>query len=171
MTDFETPDDASDDDVQESMTESVGPVTRDRAERFYDRVRKSIRLYLEKAKLGDKSTGLLLFVPDVFILLWRLINDARVNAKNKMLLGSGLAYYIFPIDLLPEGLIGPAGFADDLVLGMYLLNKILAETDVEVLRQHWSGSEDVLGAIQRVLNAADNLIGSDMVGRIKKLTK
>jgi uncharacterized membrane protein YkvA (DUF1232 family) len=105
------------------------------------------------------------------MLLWRLVNDARVNAKNKMLLGSGIAYYLFPIDLLPEGLIGPAGYADDLVLGMYLLNKILSETDIEVLRQHWSGSEDVLSAIQRVLNAADKLLGSDMLGRIKKIAK
>jgi uncharacterized membrane protein YkvA (DUF1232 family) len=171
MTEFETTDDASDEEVQESMTESVGPVSRDRAERFYDRVRRSIRLYLDKANLGDKSAGLLLFVPDVFMLLWRLVNDARVNAKNKMLLGSGIAYYLFPIDLLPEGLIGPAGYADDLVLGMYLLNKILSETDIEVLRQHWSGSEDVLSAIQRVLNAADKLLGSDMLGRIKKIAK
>lgn len=171
MTEFNVADELSEVEVQESMSESVGPVSRDRAERFYDRIRKSIRLYLEKAHLGDKSTNLLLLVPDVFMLLWRLVNDGRVNAKNKMLLGSGMAYYIFPLDLLPEAVLGPAGFADDLVLGMFLLNKILSETDIEVLRQHWSGSEDVLQAIQRVLDTADNLIGSEMLNRIKRIAK
>lgn len=163
--------DVSDHDVEESMRESVGPVSRDRAERFYDRIRGSITKYLSKTVLGDKSQTLLLLVPDVFILLWRLVNDARVNAKNKMLLGSGVAYYIFPIDLIPEGLIGPAGFADDLVLGVYLINKLLSDVDISVLREHWSGSEDLLLSIQRVLGAAENLIGSDTLNRLKKIAK
>lgn len=163
--------DVSEHDVEESMRESVGPVSRDRAERFYDRIRASITKYLSKTVLGDKSQTLLLLVPDVFILLWRLVNDARVNAKNKMLLGSGVAYYIFPIDLIPEGLIGPAGFADDLVLGVYLINKLLSDVDISVLREHWSGSEDLLLSIQRVLGAAENLIGSDTLNRLKKIAK
>jgi hypothetical protein len=37
-----------------------------------------------------------------------------------------------------------------------------------VLREHWSGSDDVLAMITNVLNAADNLVGSDILGRIKK---
>ncbi|HEY0141713.1 MAG TPA: YkvA family protein [Thermoanaerobaculia bacterium] len=163
--------DVSDQDVEESMRESVGPVSRDRAERFYDRIRASITKYLSRTVLGDKSQTLLLLVPDVFMLLWRLVNDARVNAKNKMLLGSGLAYYIFPLDLMPEGLMGPAGFADDLVLGVYLINKLLSEVDSEVVREHWSGSEDVLLSMQRVLGAAENLIGSDTLNRLKKIAK
>lgn len=163
--------DVSDEEVEESMRESVGPVSRDRAERFYDRIRASITNYLSRTVLGDKSQTLLLLVPDVFMLLWRLVNDARVNAKNKMLLGSGIAYYIFPIDLIPEGFIGPAGFADDLVLGVYLLNKLLSDVNHEVLREHWSGSDDILLTIQRVLGAAENLIGSDTLSRLKKIAK
>lgn len=173
MTQYDpTQDNVSDQDLDESMNESVGPVSQDRAQRFYDRIRTSITSYLSsKTFLGDKSQALLLLVPDVFMLLWRLVNDARVNAKNKMLLGSGIAYYMFPIDLIPEGFLGPAGFADDLVLGFYLINKLLSEVDADVLRQHWSGDEDVLGAMQKVLGAAENLIGSDTLNRIKKIAK
>lgn len=172
MTQYDPNNEASEELDEESMRESVGPVTGDRAQRFYDRIRNSITSYLEKkAHLGEKSQTVLLLVPDMFMLLVRLVNDARVNAKNKMILGSGIAYFLFPIDLIPEGFLGPVGFADDLVLGAFLLNKLLAETDVEVLRQHWSGSEDVLQAIQRVLNTADSLIGSDVVGKIKKMAK
>ena len=106
-----------------------------------------------------------------FILLWRLVNDGRVNAKNKVLLGSGVAYFIFPLDLLPEAFLGPLGYADDLVLSVFILNKILRDTDVEIIRQHWSGSEDVLATIQKVLNAADSLVGSDIVKKIKRIVK
>lgn len=164
--------DVSDDDLAESMREtSVVPVSRERAERFYDRLRENIRSYLDRKGGVAKSAEWLLLVPDVFILLWRLINDSRVNGKNKVMLGSGLAYYLFPFDIIPEGFMGPTGFVDDLVLAVYILNRMLSDTDAAILREHWSGREDVLAAIQRILGTADNLVGKDLVGRVKKLVK
>jgi uncharacterized membrane protein YkvA (DUF1232 family) len=164
-----------DDELTTAMTESAaaaGPVTRERAERFYDRLRERIHSYVEgKGAIAEKSTGLLLLVPDIFILLWRLTTDSRVNGKNKVLLGSGLAYYFFPLDIVPELLLGPIGFADDLVFGVYILNKLLADTDPAILREHWSGSEDVLQSIQRVLGAADNLVAGDLMDKLKKMMK
>ncbi len=160
---------------EETMRESTelsAPVSRERANRFYDRMREGIRQYLErKGSLAGTTGEYLLLAPDFFVLLWRLINDPRVSSKNKVMLGSGLAYYLFPLDIMPEGLMGPLGYIDDLVFAVYLLNKILHDTDVEVLRKHWSGRDDVLESIRRVLHAADNLVGSDILGRLKKHTK
>ena len=152
--------------------ESSVAVPQDRAERFYDRVRKSISSYLDKKGSAiEKGGEYLMLVPDMFMLLWRLVNDPRVGAKNKMLLGSGLAYYIFPFDIVPEGFIGPIGFLDDLVLAVYMLNTLLADTDPQILREHWSGDEDVLATIKRVLASADNLVGSDVLARFRKIGK
>ncbi|HEV7572772.1 MAG TPA: DUF1232 domain-containing protein [Thermoanaerobaculia bacterium] len=143
---------------------------RDRATRFYDRIRNTIQRYIDsKGAVVGKTAGFLLLVPDVFILLWRLTSDSRVNGKDKVLLGSAVAYYVMPFDLLPEAILGPAGYLDDLVFGVYVLNKILGSVDASVLREHWSGSEDVLDSIQNVLNAAESLVGTDLVGRIKKM--
>ena len=157
------------DDLDAELNEGSAPVSSDRATRFYDRMRAAIRNYLEKkGALAGKSGEYLLLAPDVFVLLWRLVNDARVNSKNKMMLGSGIAYYFFPLDIIPEGFVGPAGYIDDLVFAVYLLNRMLSDTDPAVLREHWSGSEDVLSMITSVLNAADNLVGSDILAKIKK---
>jgi len=157
-----------------SEFEEVGSeeVPRERAERFYDRIRANIHQYVEsKGAAVEKTTEFLLLVPDVFILLWRLLNDARVNGRNKVLLGSGVAYFIFPFDLIPEAFLGPIGYADDLVLAVYILNKMLTDTTADILREHWSGSEDVLAMIQKVLNAADQLVGADLLKRIKSMVK
>ena len=143
-----------------------------RVERFYDRLRHRIHDYLEaKGRIATKSGEFLLMAPDFFILLWRLANDSRVNGKNKVLLGSGLAYYFFPLDIVPELILGPVGFLDDVVFGVYMLNRMLSDTSPEILREHWSGDEDVLQAIQRVLNSADNLVEGDLLGKLKKLIK
>ncbi|MDQ3283294.1 MAG: DUF1232 domain-containing protein [Acidobacteriota bacterium] len=161
-----------DDDLDQELNEGAAPVSSERAQRFYDRMRTAIRGYLDKSgALAGKRGEYLLLAPDVFVLLWRLITDNRVNSKNKMLLGSGLAYYFFPLDIMPEGFIGPVGYLDDLVFGVYLLNKMLGDTDAEVLREHWSGSDDVLDMIRNVLNAADNLVGSDILAKIRKVMK
>jgi uncharacterized membrane protein YkvA (DUF1232 family) len=166
-------DEVNDDDLDESLREaSAEEVPRERAERFYDRIRKSIHRYVErKGAAVEKTAQFLLLVPDVFILLWRLLNDARVNGKNKVLIGSSVVYFIFPLDILPEAFLGPMGFMDDLVFGVYVLNKILTDTTAEIVREHWSGQEDVLAMIQRVLNAADSLVGGNLVERIKRMVR
>ena len=173
----ETPgiNDVTDDEFARSVSdiaESV-PVNEGRAQRFYDRVRGTIHEYVERKGGGalGKTAEFLLLVPDVFILLWRLSRDARVEGKNKVLLISAIAYYIFPLDIMPEAFLGPIGYLDDLVFGVYVLNRIVKDTDVSVLRQHWSGSTDVLESIQKVLNAADSLVGTEFLGRIKKMMK
>lgn len=167
--------DVTDDDFARSVSDIAEsePMSEGRAQRFYDRVRTSIHNYVEKkgGSAVGKTAEFLLLVPDVFILLWRLAGDRRVEGKNKVLVGSAVAYYIFPFDIMPEALLGPVGYLDDLVFGVYVLNKVLKDTDPSILRQHWSGSTDVLDSIQRVLNAADSLVGSDFLGRIKKMLK
>src|SRR5687768_9250203 len=155
--------------MDDSASEFDHNVSRARAERFYDKIRENIRSFLErKGALAGKTGEYLLLVPDMFMLLWRLINDSRVSSKNKVMLGSGVAYYLFPLDIMPEAFLGPIGYIDDLVFGVYLLNRMLTDTDPEILREHWSGSEDILATIQNVLNAADNLVGSDFLARFKK---
>lgn len=159
-----------DEELDVDMEEVASPVTRERAERFYDRMRTAIRRYLDKkGAVAGKTGEYLLLAPDIFVLLWRLVNDPRVSSKNKVMLGSGVAYFLFPLDIIPD--IVAIGYIDDLIFGAFLLNKIMTDTDVEVLREHWSGNEDILATIQKILAAADSLTSSDILGKIKKGVK
>jgi len=158
--------------VDEHEVRAVQVVPHDRARRFYDRIRRRITTYVEsKGKVLGKSAEFLLLAPDVFMLLFRLALDDRVSAKNKVLLGTGLAYFIFPIDIMPEALLGPVGFLDDLILAAYILETMLLDTDEAVLREHWSGDDDVLDIIRRVLKQAESLVTKDVIDRIRKMVK
>ena len=157
------------------METQVQPITagndmpREQADRFYDRLRKRIHAYLERGgRAAERFGDFLLLVPDVFILLWRLANDRRVNGKNKVLLGSGIAYFVFPFDVIPEAIVGPIGYLDDLVFGVYILNKMLSDTDPAILHEHWSGQQNVLDSMKKVLDAADNLVADRVFGKLKK---
>jgi uncharacterized membrane protein YkvA (DUF1232 family) len=165
--------------MEQTPNEAAAPLDNDwkdvtpaRATRFYDRIRRSIESYIEKKGGAVEKTGeYLLLVPDVFILLWRLVNDSRVSGKDKVLLGSAVVYFISPFDLIPEAIVGPIGYLDDLVFAVYTVNKVLSSAGEAVVREHWSGSEDVLKMIERVLGAADSLIGNDVFGRLKKMAR
>lgn len=140
-----------------------------KAERFYDRIRAQIRQAVDKNEATGKAAEFLLLAPDLFILLYRLFNDDRVSGKNKALLGSGIAYFFLPIDLLPEALLGPVGLIDDVIFAVYILNRMLLDTDEEVLKEHWSGEGDILAIIRRVLGSAEQLVSRKILDRFKNM--
>lgn len=137
---------------------------------FYDRLRDRVLSYVERrgGRLGETTAQALLLIPDVFILLARMALDKDVPASTRTLLASTLAYFVLPIDLLPEALIGPTGFLDDLVLAMLVLSQAFGDELEPFAAKHWSGSGSVRQVAGDVLGAADSLVGHDLYGRIRQ---
>lgn len=107
-----------------------------------------------------------LLVPDLFLLISRLMLDPRIDARHKVYLGAAVAYVISPIDLLSERRFGPLGYLDDLIVVVAALNMLFNEVDRRIILEHWSGKEDLLGTVQKILAQADQLIGK---GRLEKI--
>ncbi len=107
-----------------------------------------------------------LLVPDLLLLVTRLILDPRIESKHKVYLGLAVAYVISPVDLLSERRFGPLGYLDDLVVIVAALNMLFNEVDRTIILEHWSGKEDLLGTIQKVLAQADQLIGKSRLETI-----
>ncbi len=107
-----------------------------------------------------------LLVPDLFVLLTRLMLDRRVDSKQKAYLGAAVAYVVSPVDLIPERIFGVLGYLDDLAVMVAALNMALNDIDRQVVLEHWSGRADLLDTVQKVLAQADQLIGK---GRLEKI--
>jgi len=132
---------------------------------FYQDIRIRIADYLDKNNFhyGD----LLLMAPDFFHLIVKLSLDPRVDARKKAKLVFAIAYFISPIDLLPELFFGPIGYMDDLALAAYILNDFINNNDTDILYEHWAGPSDVLAAVQNILTLANNFLGEGLWSRIK----
>lgn len=135
---------------------------------FYDRLRERV-VRVKGGRWAEGTVRALLLVPDVFILLVRLALDKQVPAQARMLIGGALAYFVLPVDLLPEALVGVGGFVDDLVLATAVLAQAFSGELEPYARKHWSGSEDLRVVIQDVTYAAENLLGAKLYGRLKAL--
>ncbi len=112
----------------------------------------------------------LLAAPDLFHLMCKLTLDSRISTKHKAMLGGAVVYFISPIDLLPEAILGPLGYVDDIGLAAYVLKTIIKE-NAEPVIEHWAGDGDILELVQKILDIADQMIGSGLWKKVKKVLK
>ena len=138
-------------------------------EDFYKKLRDDVKIWLNKNLDRDnKWADFILIAPDIFHLLCKLSADKEVPSKKKIKLLAGIAYFISPIDLLPEMFLGAVGYLDDIAVAAYVLNDLVNEVDPQIIRKHWAGEQDILDLIKTILANADSMIGSKLWNRIKK---
>lgn len=135
---------------------------------FYQNFRKKMQWWA-KGESGktNKYVEILMFGPDLFHLLCKLAVDAGVSMTDKAKLGAAIAYFISPVDFLPELIMGPVGYVDDIALAAFVLNGIVNNASPEIVKKHWAGEEDVLNVIKRILGAADQMVGSGLMKKIR----
>jgi uncharacterized membrane protein YkvA (DUF1232 family) len=120
-----------------------------RERRLYDRMRER---FVEREPGGRSGfRDLLLVLPDLTILLLRLLLDRRVPMLQKGVAMAGIAYVLSPIDLVPALIFGPVGLLDDLFVVAACLSRLLNHVHPDVVRGHWSGQGDALETIQNVM--------------------
>ena len=136
---------------------------------FYKKIRKDVKHWVnDNLDKDNKWADYVLAAPDLFHLLCKLTTDSEIPTNKKMKLLGGIAYFISPIDLLPEMFLGPVGYLDDIAVAAFVLNDLINEIDPQIVRKHWAGEQDVLVLIKTILTNADKMIGSKMWQKIRK---
>lgn len=139
---------------------------------FYQKFRKEMKEWVEsKTGKENKYVDYLMFAPDLFHLLCKLSVDKEVPVKEKAKLVAAIAYFISPLDLIPEIITGPLGYVDDIALAAYVLNGMINKTSEEVVKKHWAGDKDILELIQQIIKVADEMVGSGLWKKIKGMYK
>lgn len=138
---------------------------------FYDRLRERVTDTVEQrgGKIGSGAAQALLLVPDIFMLLVRLSIDKEVPRSTRMLVGGALAYFVLPADLMPELVLGPMGFLDDLLLSVAVLAEAFGDDLEPYAEKHWSGSRKLRTVLGDVLHSAKSLVGVNVYERLRSL--
>ena len=143
---------------------------------IYDNLRKKVNAFRNdkfQGKYGELIDYLLL-LPDFVALMVRLARDKRVRSTQKLMISGIILYVISPIDILPD-FIPVLGLLDDLLLVVYGLNAILNEIDPEIVREHWSGEDDLLLTLKNSIFVAERFLSRNVVKKIStffnKLTR
>ncbi len=136
---------------------------------FYRRLRGRIRDWAEGKGKNHKYIEYILFAPDLFYLLCKLMLEPKIRPIDKALVGAGIGYFVFPFDLIPEGILGPMGYLDDVILAAYALSRLFNHNDPAVIIQYWPGEKDILQVIRQILKIAGVAVEKGMFKKIKDI--
>jgi uncharacterized membrane protein YkvA (DUF1232 family) len=145
--------------------DEIGPKNKD----FYQKLRARVRTWVEgREGKTHKWAEYILLAPDLFHLLCKLMTDDDVSPGDKAKVAAAIAYFVSPFELVPEAVVGPIGYIDDVALAAYVLDGIINNTGPDVVRRHWAGEDDVLDVIQRVLRRTTSILGK-LWGKLVKV--
>lgn len=150
-------------ETQDKITIELNP----RERRLYDALRERVVRGERRPGQGSGVGDVLLLLPDLTVLLVRLLRDRRVPRPPKLLALLGVGYVLSPIDLLPSLLLGPLGLVDDLLVVSAALSRLLNQVHPDVVRSAWPGQGDALEAIQRVSRWSEGVFH----GRLRAMPK
>lgn len=112
-------------------------------------------------KLGSvaKKIGVKLLYP--VVLLYNLFKSPHISAKDKAMIITSLAYFILPVDLIPDFMLG-VGFADDGIAIMKTLKGLSSSITPEIKEQSKAMCKDLIGDVDDVaVDAVMKTIDSD----------
>jgi uncharacterized membrane protein YkvA (DUF1232 family) len=95
---------------------------------------------------------LIRLVPDLLRLVRSLIGDRRVPLGPRVALVGLLAWFISPIDLIPE-FIPVLGPLDDVVVAVLVLRYVRRKVGLEALRERWPGTSQGFELLSRIIGS------------------
>jgi uncharacterized membrane protein YkvA (DUF1232 family) len=111
----------------------------------------------EKSELKGRMRSFLMFLPNMVMLLGRLLKDARVPTAEKALFVAAIVYVVSPLDFIPD--VFPfIGQIDDLYVVALVLLRLVNRSDETVVREHWSGGGDIVSLADSIANIAPKIL-------------
>jgi uncharacterized membrane protein YkvA (DUF1232 family) len=111
----------------------------------------------DKRELRGRMSNFLMFLPNMAVLLGRLLKDMRVPTAEKALFVAAIIYVIMPVDLIPD--IFPfIGQVDDIYVVALTLLRLVNRTDERIVREHWSGGGDIVALADSIASVAPMLL-------------
>ena len=96
------------------------------------------------SNLSEKA-GILASIIKNARLVWRLLRDSDVPAWQKMILPATLLYLLFPIDFIPDPMLG-LGQLDDIGVILLGLKLFIELSPQEIVRRHLREMSSVPGS-------------------------
>jgi uncharacterized membrane protein YkvA (DUF1232 family) len=97
-------------------------------------------------------------IPAFIKLLARLMRDPRVSRLDRVIVGAVLAYFVAPVDLVPDLVFPVLGQVDDIYFLALALSRLVNNAGTEVLLEHWDGEESSLELLLSGLDRASAIL-------------
>lgn len=90
--------------------------------------------------------------PELYKLLCSCLDYKELNSDLRLSISAAIAYYVVPMDIIPETIYGPYGYIDDIYISVFVLRKVAHELGYEFLQKLWEDDEDIENIIEICFN-------------------
>ncbi len=98
---------------------------------FYDVLCENLESYQgEYASFID-------YGPKLFKLLTDVLDEKEIDSKHRLEISAAIAYYVVPMDVIPEQIYGPYGYIDDIFITVYMIKKLAENFGYAFLEKTW----------------------------------
>jgi uncharacterized membrane protein YkvA (DUF1232 family) len=111
----------------------------------------------DKLQVKNRMKSFLMFLPNMVMLLGRLLKDPRVPTTEKALFIGAIVYVISPLDFIPD-VLPFIGQVDDIYIVALTLIRLINRTNEDVVRENWSGGGDIVALIDSVASLAPTFL-------------
>ncbi len=98
-------------------------------------------------------------LPSYMRLVWALLRDGRVPARQKLILAGIGAYLFLPVDLIPD-FVPVLGQLDDLAVVLLGLDLFIRSAPADVVDEHMAKIAQDRDQLRRDIAEAERLMGS-----------
>lgn len=119
--------------------------------------------------LTEEIIDLIKVLPELLLLLIKLMKDERVPAELKLKIALAVAYVVSPVDLIPEALGSILGFVDDTLAMAVLIAGLVEEIPNEVIRDNWAGRPDILELIIKGKDLLSKMLPANIAEKLISL--
>ena len=107
---------------------------------FYDVLCENLESY------QGEYAGFIDYGPELFKLLNNILNE-DIDSKFRLEISAAIAYYVVPMDVIPEQIYGPYGYIDDIFITVYMIRKLSDEFGYEFLEKTWEGEQNLKSVV------------------------
>ena len=75
--------------------------------------------------------------PNLFKLLCDILEEEIIDQESRLEISAAIAYYVVPMDVIPEQIYGPYGYIDDIFISVYVLNNLAEKYGYDLLQKVW----------------------------------
>lgn len=97
--------------------------------------------------------------PNLYKLLCTILDSNEVTQDLRLTISAAIAYYVIPMDVIPESEYGPYGYIDDIFISVYVLRKVADELGYELLQHYWEFDTDIKEVMDDCYEKSVELLG------------
>lgn len=96
--------------------------------------------------------------PELFRLLNELLIKSDFSSEYRLKISAAIAYYVVPMDVIPEQVYGPYGYIDDIYITSYVIKVLADKYGYPYLEKYWTSNGKLESVVEECYEKSSEIL-------------